>query len=566
MRKVFTSRAFAGALLAASGHSHAQTQARTVPITHVVIIMQENRSFDTYFGTYPGANGIPAGVCSPLDPRNPAAGCVVPFHDVHDVNGGGSHSAPNAQSDIDNGIDHAYMDGFIQQQSHAPTNCKNPNNPACAGSGDGIARHDVVGYHTDAKIPNYWAYAENFVLQDAMFEGVRTWSLPAHLDLTSEWVANCTDPTRVSTCTTTNNIAHNTPSTIYPWANLFQLMDVHNVTWKYYIDQGLAPDCEDDEMDCPPQQQAPQVPSYWNVPPNFKWVQDAGKAYLKLHNPILAQFYADVAAGTLPQVSWLMPTSPVSEHPPNSITAGMEYVTALINAIAGSPYWNNTAIFLAWDDWGGFYDHVVPPNVDMNSGPQPIQGFGIRVPGLLISAYAKHGYIDHSVLSPDSYATFIEDLFMGGARLDPAALGQPDARPDIRDALTSVTFMDGRVAKIGNLFNEFDFQQKPAKPLVLTTRIPYGIYTLCRNSTVDSGQACLQSTVTVVWQPLTGQYVPGPFIYHITRDGRDLPQCTGTATTCTDTPGSGNHFYRAFSVDTSGTASPQSAAAEADEP
>ena len=102
-----------------------------------------------------------------------------------------------------------------------------------------------------------------------------------------------------------------------------------------------------------------------------------------------------------------------------------------------SPYWSNTAIFISWDDWGGFYDHVAPPVVDMDPGKYPVLGFGFRVPGLLISAYAKPGYIDHGVLSSDSYATFFEDLFMGGARLDPVKLGEPDSRPDIRDELTT---------------------------------------------------------------------------------------------------------------------------------
>jgi hypothetical protein len=90
------------------------------------------------------------------------------------------------------------------------------------------------------------------------------------------------------------------------------------------------------------------------------------------------------------------------------------------------PDWDSTAIFLSWDDWGGFYDHVVPPQIDDN-------GYGLRVPGLVISPYAKRGYIDHQVLSSDAYLKFIEDDFLGGARLDPKTDGRPDPRPDVRE-------------------------------------------------------------------------------------------------------------------------------------
>ena len=97
-------------------------------------------------------------------------------------------------------------------------------------------------------------------------------------------------------------------------------------------------------------------------------------------------------------------------------------MTRIVNAAMRSPDWNSTAIFLSWDDWGGFYDHVVPPTVNG-------QGLGLRVPGLVISPYARRGYIDHQVLSTDSYLRFIEDDFLGGQRIDPATDGRPDSRP-----------------------------------------------------------------------------------------------------------------------------------------
>jgi phospholipase C len=117
------------------------------------------------------------------------------------------------------------------------------------------------------------------------------------------------------------------------------------------------------------------------------------------------------------------------------------------------PEWKSTAIFLTWDDWGGFYDHVVPPKVDAN-------GYGLRVPALVISPYARRGFIDHQPLSFDAYVKFIEDDFANGGRLDPRTDGRPDPRPDVRE----------RVPILGNLVKDFDFEQKPTRPLILRPR------------------------------------------------------------------------------------------------
>jgi phospholipase C len=134
------------------------------------------------------------------------------------------------------------------------------------------------------------------------------------------------------------------------------------------------------------------------------------------------------------------------------------HVTRVIDAIMRSPAWNSTAIFLAWEDWGGFYDHVAPPKVDG-------AGYGLRVPGLVISPYARRGYIDRQTLSFDAYLKFIEDDFLGGQRLDPRTDGRPGPRPDVRE----------NAAILGNLVNDFDFNQKPRPPLLLPT-LPASTY------------------------------------------------------------------------------------------
>ena len=572
MRRLKLTTVMASALAALPQLCFAGPPSTTPPgaskIKHVIVIMQENRSFDHYFGTFPGANGIPAGVCVPLNPANPALGCVRPFHDLLDSNAGGPHANLSAQLDIDDGITQAKQDGYVLQQTMAGlgAQCRaHPNNPQCAGTEEGVRTHDVMGYHTDAEIPNYWAYARHFVLQDAMFEGIRSWSLPSHLDLVSEWVAACADKTHAATCATAPTLPSPDTETEYPWASLFQLLDTHAVDWKYYLSTGDEPDCADGDMTCAPKIQSADVPSIWNPAPFFSYVKAQGPAYLAAHLPDTDQFLLDVAGGKLPQVSWVVPNGKYSEHPAAGVTIGMEYVTSLVNAVMTSPYWADTAIFITWDDWGGFYDHVAPPNVDTNGTATPVQGFGLRVPGLLISAYARPGFIDHQIYSFDSYATLVEDLFAGGVRLDPAALGNPDSRPDFRDALTEVRLLDGSVAPLGNLLSGFDFAQPPQPPLVLSTEIPTDIKAVC-NADGTTG-ICKQRSVAVSWNSVPVPPASGPFTYGVERNGVVLPHCTGLGLSCVDVPGPGtSSFYRAFSIAPDGTRSPASAAAKAVEP
>jgi hypothetical protein len=246
-------------------------------------------------------------------------------------------------------------------------------------------------------------------------------SQPSHHFLVSGWSAVCTDPQDPFSCHSdlANHTTPNDDSLRFGWTDLTYLLSQNGVSWQYYDHTG--------------------VPGIWNPLPHFTTVHDDGQ----LGNVVNSdQYFQDAAAGTLPAVSWIAPNQTVSEHPTALVSNGQAWVTSLINAAMQGPDWNSTAIFLSWDDWGGFYDHVVPPY------PGPDQnGYGIRVPSLVISPWAKQGYVDHQTLSFDAYLKFIEDDFLAGQRLDPKTDGRPDPRPSVRE----------NYPLLGDLVNDFDF-------------------------------------------------------------------------------------------------------------
>ncbi len=425
-------------------------------IKHVIIIMQENRSFDSYFGTFPGADGLPTkdGAFTVCNPDLRTGQCMSPYHDRNDVNGGGPHLAVSSMRDIDDGK----MDGFESAAQKGRRGCLVAADPACTNS----AEPDVMGYHDGRDIPNYWAYARTFVLQDHMFEPNASWSLPAHLYELSAWSAYCTKHDDPKSCSNELDAPGLPPDyayrghfsgerdvplgtkPIYAWTDLTYLLHKYHVTWGYYVVPG-GPGCSGEarrsERFC--------TPEHWNPLPYFDTVKDDNE--LSRVQP-LDNFYKQAKSGTLPSVSWIAPAMVVSEHPPALVSAGQSWVTGLINAVMQGPDWKDTAIFVAWDDWGGFYDHVVPPVVDQN-------GYGLRVPAMVISPYAKPHYIDHQILSFDAYLKFIEDDFLGGLRLNPKTDGRPDLRPTVRED----------VPILGDLTKDFDFDQQPRPPLVLPT-------------------------------------------------------------------------------------------------
>ncbi|HEX9823892.1 MAG TPA: alkaline phosphatase family protein [Actinomycetota bacterium] len=420
-------------------------------IEHLIFIVQENRSFDHYFGTFPGADGIPKneqGGFKPCLPDPALSHCSRPYHSEALFNEGGPHARAASIGDINGGK----MDGFIKIAYEQPTqNCtKDRFAPRCADQVGPRMQPSVIGYHTAAEIPNYWKYARRFVLQDRLFAPVDSWTLPAHLFLVSAWSAFCPDRDDPMSCESNVDLSAQAKKQrkgfqkpFYAWTDITYLLHKAGVSWAYYVDGETC-----FKAPCP-QGDSKGTKAIQNPLPGFRTVRDNHQLRnIKPHSNYLER----AEAGTLPSVTWIMPGPGYSEHPTGvgNIRRGMAHVTRMVNAAMAGPDWEQTAIFITWDDWGGFYDHVEPPVVDVN-------GFGIRVPGLMISPWARRGMIDHQVHSFDSYLKLIEERFLGGQMLDPETDGRPDSRPTVREALPI----------LGDLVREFDFDQEPLPPLIL---------------------------------------------------------------------------------------------------
>jgi phospholipase C len=356
--------------------------ATDIPLNHFVYIIQENISFDHYFGSYPGANGIPAGVELAWTPGGTPA--VAPFH----------LTAPNIPVDLDHswesahlGCDGGKMDGFLWAQSSAyywsgavPTYNPNLIHPIPESVTPPPTPQDwmkySLSYYDYHQIPNYWAYAMRYTLCDAFFSSLAGPSEPNHLYTVAAqsggWIGDIQQ-------------GINGQAGVYTFATMVDLLQASGISWKYY-----------DEKPFPTQH------TLWNPLPGFRNVQQNPALQKNLVHQ--SEFFTDVKNGTLPQVCWAVPTYGDSEHPPFSSVRGMWHVTDMVNAIMNSPYWKDTAIILVWDDFGGFYDNVVPPVVDKF-------GYGPRVPALVISAYAQPNYISHTAFDFTSPLKLIETRF-----------------------------------------------------------------------------------------------------------------------------------------------------------
>jgi phospholipase C len=343
-------------------------------LQHVVIIMMENHAYDSYFGLYclhtsalcpDDANGLPPGTCMPLDPNNTSAGCERPFNlttaTPHDM----GHGWPASHAAYDSGR----MDGFYAAEGN-----------------------ETMGHYNGSTIPVYWDMAEEFGLGDNAFSSTLSYSLPNHWYLIAG--AAPAQASKELDQLTTMKQKHTYLNESNATPTIEQELDVHpNVSWAYY--------------DWP-------LVSYSKA---INLGAGPGSAYA-LWNPLAAkhqsyvgfnpgnfqprtQIFTDLNNDALPNISWVIPDYTFSDHPPDSVDLGQNFTASVVNAIEASPEWSSTAIFLTWDDYGGFYDHVPPPQIDAN-------GDGFRAPWLVISPWTSAGLVVHTQLRFESLLHLVE--------------------------------------------------------------------------------------------------------------------------------------------------------------
>ncbi len=364
------------------------------PIQHIVVLVMENRAYDNYFGTYclvngtycpDNATGIPSGLCIPLNPANDSAGCVTPFN----------YTAANLTMPK-HGLPHDYT------SSMAAYNNGSMNNFYLA-EGSGLT---PFGHYNGSTIPIYWDIAQEYGLGDHFFSSVFSYSLPNHWYLLagqSPQIAVYKVPSGPktagmplsSTAVTYLNESNQTPSA----EDL--LMNATGVSWKYY------------DYSLPSYGRAIQARGGPDTVGAYDfWNPQAAKAEsyttaLASHFVNRSSFFTDAKRGTLPNASWIIPAFTQSDHPPANVTKGESFVARVVNSIERSPEWKSTALFITWDDYGGFWDQMTPPSVDS-------LGLSFRVPLLVVSPYTPVGYVSHSAESFESLLGFIEWRFSLG--------------------------------------------------------------------------------------------------------------------------------------------------------
>jgi len=338
--------------------AQAEDAPTTTPIKHFIVLMQENHTFDNYFGTYPGVDGIPADVRMPLRPEDPATEHVTPYH----IGAEGIEDPPHSTEDHEVQFNGGKMDGFCltMRGEHAK---------------------QTMGYYDDRDLPYYWNVADSFVLFDRFFSSVGGGSLSNHTYWVTGSPGNYENPEQVPDG---------------GWGDLptiFDRLDDAGVPWKFYV-QNYDPSINF------------RSPGEGHRHSQVIWVPLLNYARY-LDDPRLAsrivdldEYFVDLQAGTLPAVAYIVPSG-ASEHPPGSLAAGQRFVRNLITSLMKSMYWSNSAFLWTYDDWGGWYDHVPPPRVDA-------YGYGFRVPALMVGPHVREGHIDSTEMDFTSILKFIE--------------------------------------------------------------------------------------------------------------------------------------------------------------
>lgn len=364
------------------------------PIEHFIVVMQQNHTFDNYFGTYPGANGIPEGVCMPNSVVDPGTGCVAPFeisdHAITDL----SHSDTTFAGQFQGG----QMNGFVETLNKL--------------NQDGTLS---MGHFDDTSIPFYWNLADQYVLFDNYFSSAHTGSITNRMFSVAGRPGD-----------ETNRIPEEGFGDI---PTIFDRLQERGISWKFYV------------KDYDPELNYRDLPELDYLPPQVQWVPllsfDRFLDDPELSSRIvdLNEYYADLENGTLPAVSYVLLLG-ATEHPISDLSLGERATRTMIHTLMQSDAWASSAFFITYDDWGGWYDHVPPPQIDE-------RGYGFRVPALLVSPYARTGYIDHTLLDHTSILKFIEENW----NIPP--LAERDARAN-------------------NITSAFDFSMAPRPPVFVS--------------------------------------------------------------------------------------------------
>ncbi len=394
------------------------------PIAHVVIVIQENRTFDDVFNGYPGADTVASGqthtgATVALQP--------VPFEEAPDP----SHERSSLLTEYDNGK----MDGFDLDPV---------SDTVAGGPTFSTPNTFVYAYLPRAETLPYWQMAEHYAIADRMFSSQIAPSFPGHQyliagqsgraigdpenatnpDVNLVWGCDSPPGSTVETLDASNAVVSPGPFPCFDYQTLGDLLDAKHVGWKYYTGFSNGVDLDG------------QVSAYdaiHHIRYGTDWTANVSSPEYT--------FFADVSAGTLPAVSWITPPAAASDHAGTLNSSGPSWVAAVVNAIEGSPYASNTAIFVTWDDSGGWYDHVAPP-----PGFGDGISYGFRVPLIVVSPYAKPGYVSHVNHDFGSLLHFVENNWNLGT------LGTVDARADA-------------------LADMFDYAQTPAPPVTIQAQL-----------------------------------------------------------------------------------------------
>ena len=404
------------------------------PIAHVVIIMQENRSFDNFFRGFPGADSATSGY------GHGVKYTLVPKHLTwrFDPN----HYRHQFLEDYDGGKN----DGWDKLIRGETPGCKYGynwvNEPSCWNFWTGKTYQQMAfSYTYKSDIQTYWTLASRYTLGDHNFASMNGPSYGNHLVLISgqeghadEVPSNmpwgCDAPPKTweyylhagqakppaFPAIFGHDVKGGNPCFTFP--SIASELDAANVSWRWY--KQPDPPLEADRPDYN------GYDSYWlDAFDSIKQVRN-GPDYKNVVMPDM-RVLTDIAKKQLPQVSWVMPHQGASDHPGGgSGNCGPSWITAIVNAIGQSRYWNSTAIVITWDEWGGWFDHVVPPQY-VNAETGVYEGLGYRTPLIVVSPYAKTHYVSKSQHETASALHFVEKMF------GLASLGQDDDRADAYD-------------------------------------------------------------------------------------------------------------------------------------